>query len=216
MYNENEFLQLSGIQHFSVCKRQWALIHLERAWEDSVRTKEGDLTHETVDDPFFIEKRGDTITSRSMPVRSFELGLNGICDVVEFRRSKEGVTLRNRQGKYEIFPVEYKVGSPKLKNWDLVQLCAQVISLEEMFNTQIDNASLYYATPKRRSVYEMNDAIRNDTRKVAKEMHELFLKGITPSAIKTPICNSCSLINKCMPNLSRGKSIKDYMESMEM
>lgn len=29
-YCEDEFLQLSGIQHFCFCRRQWALIHIER------------------------------------------------------------------------------------------------------------------------------------------------------------------------------------------
>lgn len=30
MYDENEFLLLSGIQHFVFCRRQWALIHIEQ------------------------------------------------------------------------------------------------------------------------------------------------------------------------------------------
>ena len=29
MYNEDDFLQLSGLQHFKFCRRQWALIHIE-------------------------------------------------------------------------------------------------------------------------------------------------------------------------------------------
>lgn len=31
-YNEDEFLMLSGIQHFAFCRRQWALIHIEQQW----------------------------------------------------------------------------------------------------------------------------------------------------------------------------------------
>lgn len=27
-YAEDDFLMLSGIQHFQFCKRQWALIHM--------------------------------------------------------------------------------------------------------------------------------------------------------------------------------------------
>jgi len=27
-FKEEEYLQLSGLQHFSFCRRQWALIHI--------------------------------------------------------------------------------------------------------------------------------------------------------------------------------------------
>lgn len=44
-YDEDEFLMLSGIQHFAFCRRQWALIHIEQLWEENLRTVEGDLLH---------------------------------------------------------------------------------------------------------------------------------------------------------------------------
>ena len=28
----DDYLQMSGIQHFCFCRRQWALIHLEQQW----------------------------------------------------------------------------------------------------------------------------------------------------------------------------------------
>ena len=40
-YGEDEFLMISGIQHFSFCRRQWALIHLECQWQENLRTVEG-------------------------------------------------------------------------------------------------------------------------------------------------------------------------------
>lgn len=33
-YLEDEYLMISGIQHFAFCRRQWALIHIEQAWEE--------------------------------------------------------------------------------------------------------------------------------------------------------------------------------------
>ena len=36
-YNEEEFLQLSGLQHFLFCRRQWALIHLEQQLTTDIR-----------------------------------------------------------------------------------------------------------------------------------------------------------------------------------
>lgn len=36
-YSEEDWLALSGIQHFSFCKRQWALIHIEQLWSENGR-----------------------------------------------------------------------------------------------------------------------------------------------------------------------------------
>ena len=52
-----EWLPLSGIQHFVFCRRQWALIHIEQQWQENVLTAEGRLMHNRADDPFFTEKR---------------------------------------------------------------------------------------------------------------------------------------------------------------
>ena len=34
-YREDDFLMLSGIQHFIFCRRQWALIHIEQQWKEN-------------------------------------------------------------------------------------------------------------------------------------------------------------------------------------
>ncbi|MDU4715833.1 MAG: Dna2/Cas4 domain-containing protein, partial [Anaerococcus sp.] len=36
MYGIDDYLMLSGIQHFLFCKRQWALIHIENLWEENI------------------------------------------------------------------------------------------------------------------------------------------------------------------------------------
>ena len=74
MYDEEEFLQLSGIQHFAFCRRQWALAYIELQWQENVRTVEGRLLHENAHDAGIKEKRGDLIIVRAMPVHSRELG----------------------------------------------------------------------------------------------------------------------------------------------
>ncbi len=50
-YSEEEMLQLSGIQHYVFCPRQWALIHIEQLWADNSLTTEGALLHQNVDYP---------------------------------------------------------------------------------------------------------------------------------------------------------------------
>ena len=76
-YREEDYLMLSGIQHFSFCRRQWALIHIEQQWDENLRTVEGNLFHKKAHDGYSSEKRKDIIVSRGMPVFSRELGVSG-------------------------------------------------------------------------------------------------------------------------------------------
>ena len=63
-YREEDYLMLSGIQHFSFCRRQWALIHIEQQWDENLRTVEGNLFHQKAHDGYSSEKRKDVIISR--------------------------------------------------------------------------------------------------------------------------------------------------------
>ena len=93
MYSEDNYLQLSGLQHFVFCRRQWALIHIEQQWAENYRTADGRVMHEKAHDNEFHEKRGDVIITRAMQVASAELGISGECDIVEFYRAEDGVSL---------------------------------------------------------------------------------------------------------------------------
>ena len=68
VYNEEDYLMLSGIQHFAFCPRQWALIHIENQWEENVRTVEGNLMHNSAHDGPQIETRKNLFDSRQMKV----------------------------------------------------------------------------------------------------------------------------------------------------
>ena len=102
-YQEEDFLLLSGIQHFAFCRRQWALIHVEQQWEENVRTFEGRSMHEKAHDPFIKEKRGNIIIFRAMKVFSRTMGISGECDVVEFHKAESGISLAGREGFVDIF-----------------------------------------------------------------------------------------------------------------
>ena len=93
MYKEEDFLQLSGIQHFEFCRRQWALAYIELQWQENVRTVEGKILHENAHDASIKEKRGDLIVVRAMPIHSREMGVSGECDVVEFHKVQDGISL---------------------------------------------------------------------------------------------------------------------------
>ena len=117
-YNEDEYLQLSGIQHFRFCRRQWALIHIENLWAENVRTVDGELMHERAHDSGLREKRAGVIVTRDLAISSQTLGASGACDVVEFRKSADGIPLPGEEGRFRPYPVEYKHGSPR-KTWPM-------------------------------------------------------------------------------------------------
>ncbi len=84
LYEEEEMLQLSGIQHYVFCPRQWALIHIEQLWTDNSLTAEGSLLHENVDNPFIRETNGSqTITLRGFRLASPVLGPSVLDHAIE-------------------------------------------------------------------------------------------------------------------------------------
>ena len=85
-YDEKDYLQLSGLQHFVFCRRQWALIHVENQWAENVRTVEGQYFHKRAHDARYRERRGNVVTVRGISCSSSELGVSGQCDVLELQK----------------------------------------------------------------------------------------------------------------------------------
>ncbi len=212
MYGEEDYLMLSGIQHFAFCRRQWAMIHIEQQWAENYRTTAGELMHKKAHDDASFEKRGDLLIIRGMRISSRNLGLSGQCDVVEFHQDENGVSLFGYDGKWKPIPVEYKRGMPKENNADELQLCAQAMCLEEMLQVYVQDGYLYYGENRRRSHVDFTDSLREEVRNAAKEMHELFQRGYTPNVKPTKKCKACSLENLCLPKLQKTVKVRDYIE----
>ncbi len=205
---DDDYLMLSGIQHFQFCKRQWALIHIEQQWEENVRTIEGEYLHQNADQPFVREKRGDKLVVRAMTVKSESLKISGICDVVEFIRDDSGVEINSAEGKYIAYPVEYKRGKPKLNDEDILQLAAQAICLEEMLLCGIDQGYLFYNEIKHRVEVPLTAAIKNKVRLVVAEMQDYYKRRHTPKVKTGSFCRSCSLQHICLPELMSNGPLK--------
>ena len=203
---------LSGIQHFAFCRRQWAIIHIEQQWAENYRTTAGELMHKKAHDAGSFEKRGNLLIVRGLRISSHELGVSGQCDVVEFHQDETGVEVFGYDGKWNLVPIEYKHGASKGNNADELQLCAQAICLEEMFQTSIPDGYLYYGENRRRSYVEFTDNLRDEVRKMAKEMNELFRRGYTPNVKPGKQCKACSLENLCVPKLQKAMKAREYIE----
>jgi CRISPR-associated exonuclease Cas4 len=210
-YKEEDFLMLSGIQHYAFCPRQWALIHIEQQWEENYFTVMGNIMHENAHDKDFTEKRKSIVITRGMPVFSRTLGIRGDCDIVEFQLNKEGIPLKNYMGNYQPVPVEYKRGKPKEHDADVLQLCAQAMCLEEMLVCKIDKGFLYYGETKRRLPVDFNEEIRQKVTDSFERMHQLYKKNHTPKVKVSKACKACSLAEICLPSLNRKVSVTDYL-----
>ena len=217
-YQPDELLPLSGIQHFLFCRRQWALIHIERQWQENALTVEGKIMHKRADDPFFSETRKGVIIARSVPVASYRLGLSGVCDVVEFTSSPDGVQLPGHTGSYLPAPIEYKRGKEKHDHSDEAQLCTQALCLEEMLTVAIPKGYLFYGETRHRVEIELTAELRNLVKDMAEEMHNYFQRGYTPKVKTSKACRSCSLADICLPVLLEkvipaSKYIKQQIEN---
>ena len=210
-YNEEDWLQLSGLQHFAFCRRQWALIHIENQWAENFRTVDGSLMHENAHDQGFRESRGNVLIVRGLAVHSAQLGVSGQCDVVEFHRNPDGITLQDREGSWQPYPVEYKRGKTKDEQADELQLCAQAMCLEEMLCCAVPEGALFYGEMRHRLVVQFTLDLRGQVRDSLAEMHELYQRHHTPKVKPSKGCNACSLKDLCLPKLMRAKKVSDYL-----
>lgn len=183
---------ISALEKYAVCPRQCALIFNEGIWSDNVHTLTGTLLHERVDKVGF-EDDGEVKAIRALPLYSKKYGLSGKADVVEIEK---GLPV----------PVEHKKGRRKQWDNDDIQLCAQALCLEEMFDCKISTGYIYHASSKRRREVLFHEALRLKTEDTISSVRTLLQSGVTPKAVLKPCCEGCSLKQNCMPVMTSVES----------
>jgi CRISPR-associated exonuclease Cas4 len=206
-----EPLLLSGIQHFAFCRRQWALIHIEQQWSENAHTVDGQIFHRRAHDDALFESRGELLIARGFRIASQQLNVVGVCDVVEFHSDPAGIELFGREGRWSVYPVEYKKGAPKVNDADRLQLCGQAMCLEEMLACAIPEGSLFYGETRRRETVAFTDTLRRQVTAMLDEMRQLYDRGHTPRAKPTKSCNACSLREICLPRLNKLPTVSAYI-----
>lgn len=207
MFTEEDFIQISALQHYVFCPRQCALIHVEDAWHENVFTTRGNILHEKVDTDTY-ETRGTTKTVRGLRIHSFRLGIVGRCDVVEFRPSKTAPATE------EVLPVEFKAGEPKEDVSDKVQLCAQALCLEEMMNLSIKCGAFFYGKIRRRNQVEIDQSLRETTESIIASVRQIVATRKIPEAKYSVKCRNCSLEGMCMPKAMNESKLESYMKAL--
>ena len=201
---DSDLIPLSALQHYLFCPRQCALIHVEQAWAENRFTAEGRVLHEATAEIGTEKRRGVRVVT-AMPLVSRRLGVSGIADLVEMHKI-DGANWRP-------FPVEYKRGKPKAHRADEVQLCAQAMALEEMFETTLAEGALFYGETRRRTTVTLDAALRELTADIADQARSLWNGSTTPPPVyEKRKCRNCSLVELCQPKrLARGTSASAWL-----
>lgn len=192
MQSEVEPILISALNDYVFCPRRCALKQVEGQWGDNAHTTIGTLLHNHADKPGYEVADGVTIL-RALPLYSAKYGLTGKADIVEFRDGEPA-------------PVEYKKGRKRAFDNDDVQLCAQALCLEEMFQAEIPFGYIFHAASKRRREVIFDWRLREETQKTIKAVRELLALGSVPPAVLAPRCDGCSLRATCMPELTGNRA----------
>jgi len=177
---------ISAIEHYSYCPRQCALIHIEQVFEENSFTRKGQLAHERVNSGVEQLVRGKK-TLRDVVLWSERYHVRGKSDVIELR------------GKI-FYPVEYKVGA-KFTEHAALQLCAQALCIEEMFQTTVPAGAVYCISTKQRHEVVFDARVRQQTITIITAIREQLITQTLPMAPNDQRCRACSLINVCLPTV---------------
>jgi len=217
MFNEDNCIQISGLQHLAFCKRQWALIHIDQEWEENLLTAEGRKLHERVDEGYQEFRKGLRQYS-GLYVKSLKLGLYGRTDLIEAIKTEDGsinkITMIGLEGSWSLYPVEFKRGKPKSHEADYIQLCAQALCLEEMTGTEIKSGAVFYWQIRKRFEVEFDKRLREQTVSLITLAHAFLEKGLIPPPEYAKHCRSCSLIEVCMPKKLNKSRLISYRQEL--
>jgi CRISPR-associated exonuclease Cas4 len=182
-------INVSALNQYSYCPRRCALIYLESEFSDNVHTSRGNAEHERVDRIAHSSTKDGARVEYALPIWSERLGLVGKCDVVEFW--PDGA----------IYPVEYKHGSRKQRENDDLQLAAQSICLEEMFDRQIDRGAIFHAKSKRRRELIIDTALKSRVVAVVTNIRDMLSRQKLPPPVNDERCTECSMHDICQPEV---------------
>lgn len=203
---QDDFIMLSALQHYSYCPRQCALIHQEQCFADNLHTARGNAVHALVDLEGY-ELRAGVRIERALPLVSEQLGLIGKADIVEF--SSNGAP----------YPVEYKHGPRRQRTHDDIQLVAQAICLEEMTGHPVPLGAIYHASSRRRREVAITSDLRQLVMRTTLAIRHMLQSGQMPPAVNDARCRECSLIDLCQPQMLAGeakrKAVRAHLFSVE-
>lgn len=212
MRDEDDYLLLSQLTHAGYCLRRAALVMNEQIWGESADTAKGRMEHERVHTQR-IERRGDSVKLFEYDVVSHELGLRGKCDCIEASADENGCRIPGVDFPVRLYPVEFKHGKVREEEEYELQLCAQAMCLEEMYQTEIPEGALFYTSSHRRYPVLLTRELRQRVRDMADALREIQERFLVPAPTYGAKCKKCSIKALCMPQIRR--SAQAYCNVLE-
>ena len=207
MEDDELLVPISALEHWSFCRRQCGLIHIEGLWEENRLTVEGTHLHELVDLPG-LEQRPGLRKARALPLRCDRLSVVGRADMVAFF-SDPAYPDGGRP-----YPVEYKRGAKTDFRHAELQLCAQALCLEEMLGVSVTDGAIYFGRSRRRREVTFGSALRKETEAAALGVAAMLRSLKTPPPQPGPKCEQCSLRSVCVPELPKQAAVDAYIRGL--
>ena len=112
-----------------------------------------------------------------------------------------------------LYPVEYKHGKLRQEEEYSLQLCAQAMCLEEMYDTVIEEGAIFFITVHRRQPVCFDQPLRMKVLDTLRRLDAMRRSFDVPAAEPGAKCARCSLKELCLPELSR--SAAGYCRAVE-
>ncbi|TAM58199.1 CRISPR-associated endonuclease Cas1 [bacterium] len=183
------------VNEFVYCPRLFWLEHVEREFEESYDTVDGERVHRRVDQP-----RGtipDDIAQMRSEASSVELASEhlGVVAKIDLVRADGG----------QAVPIDFKRGrAPAIPGGaydpERVQVCIQALLLREN-GYRCDLARIYYAASKTYVDIPIDEALVTQTLNAISGARVAAVAGTPPAPlIDSPKCARCSLNSICLPD----------------
>lgn len=190
-----ELLPARMINEYVYCPRLFWLEYVEREFQSSFDTVDGERVHRRVDQP-----RGELpdefdrakAEATSVELASAELGVVAKIDLVR------------TEGERAV-PIDYKRGKiPQIEGGaydpERVQVCIQALLLREHGYT-CDTARIYYASSNRFVDIAIDESLVELTHSALAAARALMERGSVPAPLEhSPKCGRCSLNSICLPD----------------
>lgn len=199
-------VNIRDIQHYLYCPRRYALLEVNDDWAENAFVVKANIIHRNVHDGSHSYSDRKKVVRSNITVYNDlpEYDLFGIPDCIEFIRSKNGVSINELDGSFDVNIVEYKPSAPKIGEFtdtDAIQVFAQKICVDYVWKCNSE-AYLYYADTRKRVRLPFDtafDKYNELLKKLLTEMREVLGKKIIPARKKGQKCSGCSMSDICFP-----------------
>lgn len=170
------------------------------SWVDNVFVNKGNIVHERVCKEG-ASYSSNCITERSVRVYNDELGIFGVLDCLEFKKSNTASYLPKLSGRYAVSIIEYKVTAPKkgvVRKDEHMQLLAQKLCVDSIFSCDCETY-FYYGDTRRKEKIAFTEQDRSFLIQTLDEIRKVKHEGIIPPIRKEQYCSGCSMKDICLP-----------------